>query len=96
MEKLPEYLTKLATDKRMELDDRILFLYDTESKTYFTKVLVMEEVDEDGAIYKFAPDEPFHSYDKLRVIRAYTVNNCMNVMMGLEQLQGDCGESEVK
>lgn len=92
--KLTEYLHKLSSDKRMVLDDRLLYLYDTRNNQYFEKVIVVSDVD--GAIYKFAGDEPFTAFEDLRVIRAYTITNCMNVMMGLESLQGNYGESEVE
>lgn len=94
--KLTAYLNKLSKDKRMVLDDRLLYLYDTESNTYFTQVIFLSDVDEDGAFYKFAGEGPFHAFDKINVIRAYTITNCMNVMMGLESLTGNYAESEVE
>ena len=94
--KLTNYLHKLSLDKRMVLDDRILYLYDTRNKQYFTKVIVLSDVDADGIIYKFAGDEPFTAFEDLNVIRAYTTTNCLNVMMGLEALTGDYAESEVE
>ena len=96
MMKLTEYLHKLSTDKSMVLDDRLLYLYDTRNNQYFEKVIVVSDVDADAAIYKFAGDEPFTAFEDLSVIRAYTITNCMNVMMGLESLQGNYGESEVE
>lgn len=96
MMKLTEYLNKLANDKSMVLEIRILYLYDTRNHQYFEKVIVVSDADDDGAIYKFAGDEPFHDFEDLNVIRAYTVTNCLNVMMGLESLQGNYGESEVE
>lgn len=94
--KLTEYLHKLETDKSMVLDGRLLYLYDTRNNQYFEKVIVVSDVDADGAIYKFADDEPFTAFEDLNVIRAYTITNCINVMMGLERLQGNYGESEVE
>lgn len=96
MMKLTEYLHKLSNDKRMVLDDRILYLCDTKNNSYFTSVLTLMDVDEEGARYVFAGEEPFHDFESLRVIRAYTTTNCMNMLMGLETLTGNFGESEVE
>lgn len=96
MMKLTDYLHKLETDKNMMLEDRVLYLYDTRNNQYFTKVIVVSDVDSDGAIYKFAGDDPYCAYEDLNVIRAYTITNCLNVLMGLESLQGNYGESEVE
>ena len=94
--RLSEYMIKLSHDKKVELDDRLLYLYDTENHTYFTKVIFLSDVDEESAIYKFAGEEPFHAFEKINVIRAYTITNCMNVMMGLESLTENYAESEVE
>lgn len=93
--KLTEYFHKLATDKRMPLDDRVVYLYDTKNNTYFTKVLYVADVDGEGPVYLLAGDEPFHDYASLNVIRAYTTTNCINVIMGLEALTDNYAESEV-
>lgn len=93
--KLTEYLHKLSTDKSMPLDDRVVYLYDTTNNTYFTKVLYVYDVDGEGAIYLFAGDDPIHYYGSLNVIRAYTITNCVNVIMGIEALTDNYGESEV-
>ena len=93
--KLTEYLNKLSNDKRMPLDDRVVYLYDTKNNTYFTKVLTVADVDGEGAVYVFAGDEPFHDFEYINVIRAYTTTNCINVIMGLEALTDNYGESEV-
>lgn len=93
--KLTEYLHKLSFDKRMPLDDRVVYLYDTKNNTYFTKVLTVADVDSEGAVYVFAGDEPFTSFENINVIRAYTTTNCINVIMGLEALIDNYGESEV-
>ena len=94
--KLTEYLHKLSTDKKMVLDARLLYLYDTRNNQYFEKVIVVSDVDADGSIYKFADDEPFTAFEDLNVIRAYTITNCLNVMMGIESLLGNYCESEVE
>ena len=96
MMKLTEYLCKLSSDKNTVIDDRILYLYDTRNNQYFTKVIVVSDVDADGATYTFAGDEPFCTYEDLNVIRAYTTTNCLNVLMGLEALTGNYAESEVE
>lgn len=93
--KLIEYLHKLSSDKRMPLDDRVVYLYDTKNNTYFTKVLTVADVDGEGAVYVFAGDEPFTDFKYINVIRAYTTTNCINVLMGLEALIDNYGESEV-
>jgi len=94
--KLSEYLKKLQEDKSMVLDDRILYLYDTVSNVYSTKVIHMAYVDQDVAVYIFFDDDvPCIAYDKIRVIRAWTINNVVNCVMGLESLAGNYGESEV-
>ena len=93
---LTEYLHKLATDKEMVIDDRVLYLYDTTNNVYFSKVIHPAHIDQDGAIYLFFDsDEPFHDFDRVNVIRAWTVNNAINCIMGLEALTGNYGESEV-
>lgn len=94
--KLTNYLHKLSSDKNIPVDDRLLYLYDTKDNIYLTKLLLVTYVDTDGPIYRFADgDDPFHNFKYLNVIRAYTITNCLNVMMGLESLQGNYGESEV-
>ena len=93
---LTEYLHKLATDKEMVIDDRVLYLYDTANNVYFSKVIHPAHIDQDGAMYLFFDsDEPFHDFDRVNVIRAWTINNAINCMMGLEALIGNYGESEV-
>lgn len=93
---LTKYLHKLATDNEMVLDDRVLYLYDTTNNVYFSKVIHPAHIDQDGAIYLFFDsDEPFHDFDRVNVIRAWTVNNAINCIMGLEALTGNYGESEV-
>lgn len=93
---LTEYLHKLATDKQMVLDDRVLYLYDTKNNTYYTKVIYPEHIDFDGVTYSFPDhDDPFTAYDKINVIRAWTVTNAINCMMGIEALIDNYGESEV-
>lgn len=93
---LTEYLHKLATNKEMVIDDRVLYLYDTTNNVYFSKVIHPAHIDQDGAIYLFFDsDEPFHDFDRVNVIRAWTVNNAINCIMGLEALTGNYGESEV-
>lgn len=95
-EKLSEYLYRLHHDKRMVIDDRVLYLFDTVNNLYYKKVLHPAHIDEDGATYEFLEDdEPFHAYDKLNVVRAWTVTNAVNCMMGLEALTGNYCESEV-
>ena len=94
MMKLRDYLTKLRTDKEMAVGDRILYLYDTENNNYFSQVLVLIYVDTDEPTYRFAPAEPNVDFDRLNVIRAYTVDNCMNVMMGIEHMWYDCVDAE--
>ena len=94
--KLSAYLHKLGRDPQMVLDARILYLYDTHNNQYFTKVIYPEHIDFDGVKYVFSErDEPFTDYDQLNVIRAWTVTNAVNCMMGLEALTGNYCESEV-
>lgn len=93
--KLNAYLHKLSLDKRMPLDDRVVYLHDTKNNTYFTRVLTVADVDSDSAVYVFAGDDPFTSFENIEVVRAYTITNCINVIMGLEALTGNYGESEV-
>lgn len=94
--KLTEYLHKLATDKRMVIDDRVLYLYDTTNNVYFSKVIHPAHIDQDGAMYMFFDsDEPFHDFERINVIRAWTVTNAVNCIMGLEALTGNYGESEM-
>lgn len=92
--KLSEYLNKLATDKEMVCDDRIVYLYDTKYNTYYTKVLTLDGVDADGANYMIVGDEPFNDYDQVKVIKAWTLNDTVNCMMGLETLTCRYCESE--
>lgn len=93
--KLSEYLIKLVSDKETVLDDRILYLYDTVNNLYYTKVIHPSDIDRDGVIYRFFDsDEPYHDYDKVDVIRAWTTDNVVNCMMGIEALMGNYGESE--
>lgn len=94
--RLSEYLHKLATDKETVIDDRVLYLYDTTNNVYFSKVIHPAHIDQDGTIYLFFDsDEPFHDFDRVNVIRAWTVNNMINCMMGLDSLLDNYGESEV-
>lgn len=94
--KLSEYLRKLATDKRMVIDDRLLYLYDTANNVYFSKVIHPAHIDQDGAMYRFFDsDEPFHDFDRVKVIRAWTIDNAINCLMGLDSLLDNYGESEV-
>ena len=94
--KLSDYLIQLATDKTKVLDDRVLYLYDTVNNFYYTKVIHPAHIDGDGAMYLFFDsDEPFHDYEKVNVIRAWTVTNAVNCMMGIEALIDNYGESEV-
>lgn len=96
MMKLTDYLHKLATDKNMVCDDRILYLEETKHHLRFTSVLTLMDVDEEGARYVFAGEEPFHDFETIIVIRAYTTTKCMNLMLGLESLTEDFTESEVE
>lgn len=96
-EKLSSYMYRLQHDKRMVVDDRVLYLYDTAYNMYFTKVIHPANIDQDGVIYEFfQDDEPFRDYDRFRVIRAWTLTNAVNCMMGLEALTGNYCESEVE
>lgn len=92
--KLRDYLKKLRTDGRMVLGDRILWLWDKKNNYYFNQVIVFIGADTDGANYKFAA-EPNVDFDKLYVVRAYTVDQCMTIMMDIERLAENYGESEV-
>lgn len=93
---LSKYLKQLSTDKDTPLDDRILYLYDTKNNTYYTKVIYPEHIDFDGVEYSIPDhDDPFTAYDKINVVRAWTVTNAVNCMMGIEALTGNYCESEV-
>ena len=93
--KLTEYLHKLSHDKSIPLDDRVVYLHDTKNNTYFTRVLTVAYVDSEGAVYVFAGEDPFQDVKYIEVIKAYTTTNCINVLLGLEGLTGNYGESEV-
>lgn len=93
--KLTTYLHKISHDTRMPLDDRVVYLHDTKHDTYCTRVLTVAHVDGEGAVYVFAGEEPFQDAKHIEVIRAYTTTNCINVILGLEGLIGNYGESEV-
>lgn len=94
--KLSEYLYKLATDKTAVVNDRILYLYDTEHNAYFTKVIHPAHIDPDGIIYKFFDDdEPFHDYEKLNVVKAWTIDDVVNCIMGVLVIEKRYCESEV-
>lgn len=92
-ERLSEYLNHLHKDKRMSVDDRILYLFDTVNNQYYTKVI--HPSPNDQAYVFFEDDEPFHDYKKVNVIRAWTITNAVNCMMGLDSLLDNYGESEV-
>lgn len=91
--KLSEYLHQLATDETKEPDDRVLYLYDTANNRYFTKVIHPSSIDRAYIFFEY--DEPFHDFERINVIRAWTVTNAVNCMMGLEALTGNYCESEV-
>lgn len=94
MKKLNEYLKEISTTEHGAAE-RVLYLYDTRNKTYFSATIYPAHIDFDGIDYKFA-DEPFSDYEYLNVIRAWTVDNMINCVMGLEALIGNYGESEVE
>lgn len=95
-ETLSEYMTRLHHGKGMVIEDRLLYLYDTVNNLYFIRVIHPAHINEDGVIYEFfEDDEPFHAFDKVTVVRAWTVTNAVNCMMGLEALTGNYCESEV-
>lgn len=94
--RLSDYLHKIGTDPKTVLDARILYLYDTRNNQYFTTVIYPEHIDFDGVTYVFPErDEPFTDYEQLNVIRAWTITNAVNCMMGLEALTENYCESEV-
>lgn len=94
--KLSEYLNKLSRDKKKSLEPQILYLYDTKNERYYTKVIHPAHIDFDGVIYEFFErDDVFTDYDKMTVVRAWSITNAVNCMMGLEALAGNYGESEV-
>lgn len=95
--KLSDYLIQLAKDKKKTIDDRVLYVYDTVNNLYFTKVIHPVYIDTDGVTYVFFDlDEPYHDFEKVNVIRAWTITNAVNCMMGLESLTGNYCESEVE
>lgn len=95
---LSAYLIQLASDKEKKnaIDDRVLYLYDTVNNLYYTKVIHPARIYSDGTVYVFFDmDEPYHDYEKVNLIRAWTVTNAVNCLMGLEALTGNYCESEV-
>lgn len=95
--KLSEYLNKLARDKTCVIDDHILYLYDTRNYRYYIKIIYPKHIDFDGVTYVFTDrDVPFTDYDHINVVRAWTVTNAVNCMMGLDALRCNYGESEVE
>ena len=94
--KLSDYLIQLASDKEKAIDDRVLYVYDTVNNLYFTKVIHPAHIDSDGATYVFFDlDEPYHDFEKVNVIRAWTITNVTNCMMGFNATLENYGESEV-
>lgn len=91
--KLSNYLIHLAMDKDAVVDDRLLYLYDTQHNVYFTKVI--HPSPNDQCYIFFESDEPFHDYEKVNVIKAWTVTNAVNCIMGIEALTDNYCESEV-
>ena len=96
MMKLSNYLIYLATDKTVVVNDRILYLYDPQNNVYFTKVIHPALIDHAGAFYEFyEADEPFHDYEKVNVVKAWTVDDAVNCLMGVTALSNRYCESEV-
>lgn len=93
MMKLSNYLIHLVMNKDAAVDDRILYLFDTVNNQYYTKVI--HPSSNDQAYVFFESDEPFHDYEKVEVIKAWTVTNAVNCMMGLDLIISLYGESEV-
>lgn len=93
MMKLSNYLIHLAMDKDAVVDDRILYLYDIQYNKYFTKILHPSPNDQQYIF--FEGDEPFHDYEKVDVIKAWTVNDAVNCLMGVVSLSDRYCESEV-
>lgn len=93
---LSEYLFQLAKDKEKAIDDRVLYLYDTANNLYYTKVIHPAHIDDTGALYEFfALDEPYHDFERVNVIRAWTITDVVNCMMGFNAMLENYGESEV-
>lgn len=91
--KLSDYLVQLASDEEKAIDDRVLYLYDTVNNTYYTKVIHPSSYDR--AYIFFTYDEPFHDFEKVNVIRAWTITDVVNCVMGLNAMMENYGESEV-
>lgn len=93
MMKLSNYLIHLAMDKDAVVTDRILYLYDTTNNRYFIKVI--HPSPNVQAYVFFENDEPFHDYEKVNVIRAWTVDDAVDCIMGVLVIANKYCESEV-
>lgn len=91
--KLSDYLIQLSRDDTKAPEDRVLYLYDTVNNTYYIKVIHPSSYDR--AYIFFTYDEPFHDFEKVNVIRAWTVVGLVNCVMGLNAMIENYGESEV-
>lgn len=94
--KLSNYLIQLAMNKDAVVTDRILYLYDTEHNTYFIKVIYPAHIDHAGALYEFfESDEPFYDREKVKVIKAWTIDDAVDCLMGVLVLSNRYCKSEV-